>query len=241
MEHPVRFGETSIMTEQLSPAPPGPQGEHQGAHPAPLPAHELRSDARDNRDRILQVARKVFAEEGIDVSMREVARRAEVGPATLYRRFPTKEALVTEAFREQMTICTAIVDDGLADPDPWRGLSEAIEQVCVMHAQDRGFTAAFVSAFPQAVDFAQERARALRSLAELIRRAKESGCLRRDVVLDDVVLLIMANSGIRATSRQAAVAASRRFVALQLRSLSARPDDGPLPPAVRLPLMAAIL
>jgi AcrR family transcriptional regulator len=210
------------------------------SQPAPHPSHELRSDARDNRDRILQVARKVFAEEGIGVSMREVARRAGVGPATLYRRFPTKEALVTEAFAEQMTHCGAIIEEGLADPDPWHGFRTVIEEVCVMHAMDRGFTAAFITAFPKAVDFAQERARALGALAELIQRAKDAGDLRRDFVVDDLIMLIMANSGIRATSRAAAVAASRRFVALQLRSISARPAGGPLPPAVRLPLLAAL-
>ncbi len=186
------------------------------------------------------MARKTFAEQGIDVPMRELARRAGVGPATLYRRFPTKEALVTEAFGEQMATCTSIVEQGLADPDPWHGLSTVIEEVCVMHAVDRGFTAAFVTAFPQAVDFAQERTRALRALGELIRRAKETGGLRRDFVLDDLIMLIMANSGIRATSRKAAVAASRRFAALQIQSISARPDIAPLPPAVRLPLLAAI-
>jgi len=200
----------------------------------------MRSDARDNRDRILQVARKVFAEEGIGISMREVARRAGVGPATLYRRFPTKEALITEAFSEQMTTCNTLVEEALADPDPWRGFRTVIEEVCVMHAMDRGFTAAFITAFPKAVDFAKERTRALRALAELIQRAKDAGDLRRDFVLDDAILLIMANSGIRATSREAAVAATRRFVALQLQSISARPAGGPLPPAVRLPLMAAV-
>jgi len=204
------------------------------------PRHDLRSDARDNRDRILQVARAAFAQEGIGVSMREVARRADVGPATLYRRFPTKEALVTEAFAEQMATCRRIVEGGLHDPDPWHGLSTVIEEVCVMHAVDRGFTAAFVTAFPKAADFAQERTHALRCLGELIQHAKDSGSLRRDFVLDDLIMLIMANSGIRATSRKAAVAASRRFVALQLRSIAARPDGAPLPPAVRLPLLAAL-
>ena len=212
----------------------------QPAPAAPHPSHELRSDARDNRDRILQVARKVFAEDGIGISMREVARRAGVGPATLYRRFPTKEALVTEAFAEQMTTCSALVEEALDDPDPWHGFRTVIEEVCVMHAMDRGFTAAFISAFPKAVDFAQERTRALRALAELIQHAKDTGDLRRDFVLDDAILLIMANSGIRAASREAAVAASRRFVALQLQSISTHPDGGPLPPAVRLPLMAAL-
>lgn len=216
MEHPVHFPEMRVMT------------------------HQLRSDARDNRDRILEVARTAFAEEGLDVSMRELARRAEVGPATLYRRFPTKETLITEAFGEEMAACTAIIEEGLADPDPWHGLRTVIEHVCVMHAMDRGFTAAFITTFPGAVDFAAERTRAMRSLAELIQRAKDSGGLRRDFVLDDLVLLIMANSGIRADSRASAVAAARRFAALLTRSISARPDDAPLPPAVRMPLMAAL-
>jgi hypothetical protein len=51
--------------------------------------HNLRSDARDNRELILATARAVFAAEGLNVPMREIARRAGVGTATLYRRFPT--------------------------------------------------------------------------------------------------------------------------------------------------------
>ena len=78
----------------------------------------LRSDALDNRERILDAARAVFAAEGLDVPMREIARRAGVGPATLYRRFPTKQALAAEAFTDQMHACHAIVEEGLADPDP---------------------------------------------------------------------------------------------------------------------------
>jgi AcrR family transcriptional regulator len=237
VEQTVRFGEASAMTNPLTQAPvPEAAVPEAAAQPAPA----LRSDARDNRERILQVARTTFATEGIGVSMREVARRAGVGPATLYRRFPTKEALVTEAFGEQMVRCTTIVEGGLADPDPWHGFRTVIEQVCVLHALDRGFTAAFVTAFPQAVDFAKERTSVLRSLAELIQRAKDAGDLRRDFVLDDLIMLIMANSGIRATSREAAAAASRRFAALAIQSISARPAVAPLPPAVRLPLMAAM-
>jgi AcrR family transcriptional regulator len=83
--------------------------------------HALRSDARDNRELILDAARRIFAAEGLDVPMREIARRAGVGPATLYRRFPTKEKLITEAFTGQIRTCHAIVDEGLADPDPWHG------------------------------------------------------------------------------------------------------------------------
>ncbi|WP_181019986.1 TetR/AcrR family transcriptional regulator [Nonomuraea typhae] len=202
--------------------------------------HSLRSDARDNRERILAAARTAFAEQGLDVAMREIARRAEVGPATLYRHFPTKEAPVTDVFTEQMTVCVTIVEEGLADPDPWRGFCQMIERMCAQQARDQGFTAAFVSAFPRATDFAAGRERTLGKIAELARRAKAEGGLRPDFVLDDLIMVLMANGGIRTTSPAAAVAASRRFAALLIQGLRAEPPVLPLPPAVRLPLTTVI-
>src|ERR1700683_1510548 len=91
--------------------------------------HTLRSDARHNREIILDAARTLFAAEGLHVPMREIARRAGVGPATLYRHFPTKETLVTEALAGQMHACRAIVDEGLADPDPWHGFWLVIARI----------------------------------------------------------------------------------------------------------------
>ncbi|MGH3499533.1 MAG: TetR/AcrR family transcriptional regulator [Nocardioidaceae bacterium] len=196
--------------------------------------HTLRSDARDNRERILDAARVVFATEGLNVPMREIARRAEVGPATLYRHFPTKEELATEAFTDQMRACQTIAENGLADPDPWHGFCLVIEKVCALHARDRGFTAAFISTFPHAMDFAASRERALGAVAELARRAKHTGHLRPDFVLDDLILMLMANSGIRASSPAARVTASRRFAALAIQGFQTSPTHSPLPPAARL-------
>lgn len=196
-----------------------------------------RSDAVDNRERILEAARALFATEGLNVPLREVARRAEVGPATLYRHFPTKEILATEAFAEQMRTCQVVVDEGLADPDPWRGFCSVIEKICELHARDRGFTAAFVSAFPKAVDFTAARDHALKAIAELAGRAKDSGELRPDFVLDDLILMLMANNGIQAASAAARVAASRRFAALVIEAFRAVPERSPLPPVARLALV----
>ena len=81
--------------------------------------HNLRSDALDNRERILDAPRAAFVAEGLNVPVREIARRAGVGPVTLYRHFPTKQLLATAAFTDQLYACRAIVDEGLADPDPW--------------------------------------------------------------------------------------------------------------------------
>ena len=197
--------------------------------------HKLRSDASDNRVRILAAARVAFATEGVDVPIREIARRAQVSVATVYRRFPTKEALFTEAFAEQMAMCSTIVEEGLAVADPWRGLCLVIENLMTAHALDRGFHAV-ISQLSLTVDFTAGRDRTLRMLLELVRRAKEVGELREDIVLEDIVLAMMANDGIRADSPEMRAAASRRFAALMIRSFRVNPVPVPLPPAVRLPL-----
>ncbi|WP_409493080.1 TetR/AcrR family transcriptional regulator [Amycolatopsis sp. cmx-11-12] len=196
-----------------------------------------RSDALDNRERILEAARALFATEGLNVPLREVARRADVGPATLYRHFPTKEILATEAFADQMRVCHDVVDEGLADPDPWHGFCSVIERICELHSRDRGFTAAFVSTFPRAVDFTADRDYALKAIAELAGRAKDAGKLRSDFVLDDLVLMLMANNGIQASSPAAQVAASRRFAAFVIQAFQAAPEQAPLPPVARLALV----
>ncbi|GAA1017997.1 TetR family transcriptional regulator [Acrocarpospora pleiomorpha] len=206
-----------------------------------MPSAALRVDAQRNRDRIVEVARETFAALGLDVPMRAIARRAGIGPATLYRHFPTKESLITEVFAEQVAACVSAVDDALADPDPWRGFCAVIEKACAMQAVDRGFTAAFLGAFPDAIDFGRELDHNVRGFAELTRRAKESGQLRADFTHDDLKLLIMANGGISAASPDATAAASRRLVALLLQSLRAHPVDPPepLPPPAALSLHRA--
>ncbi|MCR6487422.1 TetR/AcrR family transcriptional regulator [Amycolatopsis sp. OK19-0408] len=182
-----------------------------------------RSDARDNRERILDAARRVFVTDGVAVPVREIARRAEVGPATVYRHFPTKETLVAEAYTEQLRAWRAAMAEGLADPDPWHGFRVAVEKLCRLQARDHGFATAFKAAFPRAVDFAALRADSLSAAAELVRRAKDAGHLRPDVVLDDLVLMIMAASGIQASTPAARMAASRRFAALVVEAFRAAP------------------
>jgi AcrR family transcriptional regulator len=197
----------------------------------------LRVDARQNRDRIVDAARETFAAEGLDVSMTRIARRAGVGVATLYRRFPTKVALVKEVFAEQLEACTGELGRAAEDPDPWRGFCRAVEKLCEMQARDRGFSAAFLTAFPDAVPVDEMRAGAEDAFTRLVERAKGTGVLRPDFTTDDLTLVLMANNGLVTDSEEAAVAASRRLAAYFLQAFQAR---GPLPPPVHLGLRDAI-
>jgi len=138
----------------------------------------LRIDARENRDRVLDAARELFAERGIEVTMRDIARRAEVGPATLYRRFPTKRALMDDAFASEMHECRAIVVECSADPDPWRGFASVIERITELNVRNNGFVDAFLSANPEFERIATHRASLFRMLTDLAGRARRAGGLR---------------------------------------------------------------
>ncbi|MEU8356713.1 helix-turn-helix domain-containing protein [Nonomuraea sp. NPDC048882] len=199
------------------------------------PDADLRADARHNRERILGAAREAFATRGLDVPMAAIARRAGVGVATLYRRFPSRESLVVEVFADQLTACASTVDDALADPDPWRGFTTAIEEICAMQLADRGFAAAFMTTFPTATDYEHTRAHAEGRFAELVRRAKEAGRLRADFDPADLVLLLKAVCGVTVDAGEAAAASSRRLVAYLLQSFEAG-HTAPLPPPPPLDL-----
>jgi AcrR family transcriptional regulator len=192
--------------------------------------HNLRADARENRDRILDAARTLFSERGLEASMREVARRAGVGPATLYRRFPTKQALIDAVFADELRACRRIVADGCADPDPWRGLSSVIEELSVLNVGNRGFVDAFMSARPQTSVFFHHRAALVSQLGALASRAKRAGRLRHDFAVDDLVLVLLAARGLSSTHAAIRTAAARRFAALLLDAFRENTTNGTLPP-----------
>ncbi|MDI2031645.1 TetR/AcrR family transcriptional regulator [Saccharopolyspora sp. TS4A08] len=189
----------------------------------------LRADARENRDRILGTARELLSERGLGISMRDVARHAGVGPATLYRRFPTKQVLVDAAFADELRACRQIVEDGCADPDPWRGLTTVIEGLSVLNARNRGFVDAYMSAGGRTSLFARHRSAVLRQLEALAARAKRDGSLRTDFSVDDLVLVLLAGRGLSSTSPEVRTDAARRFAALALDAFRADSGNGALP------------
>ncbi|MFG1665274.1 TetR/AcrR family transcriptional regulator [Streptomyces sp. Y7] len=189
----------------------------------------LRADARRNRERVLVAARAVFADHGIDAPMATVARRAGVGVATLYRHFPTRDDLVRSAFARQMDTCARALTEALADPDPWRGFQRLIETVCELQREERGFPAAFVSAFPDSSgEHARVRERAERDFRTLVRRAQAAGALRADFHPSDLVVALLSHCGL-VTALPDDRAASRRLVAYLLQSFRAESALGALP------------
>jgi AcrR family transcriptional regulator len=190
----------------------------------------LRSDAERNRTLVLAAAHEVFAEQGLQAPMAEIARRAGVGIATLYRRFPTREDLITATFAVRMKAYADAIDQALQDLDPWRGFCAYIERVCEMQASDRGFTHVLTLTFPTAKAFEADRNRSYQGFSRLVRRAKETGRLRPDFSSEDMILLLMANAGVISATGESAPDAWRRLVAYMVQAFSAEHAE-PLPAA----------
>jgi AcrR family transcriptional regulator len=188
----------------------------------------LRADAERNRERVIDAAREVFAQHGLDASTNEIARHAGVGVATLFRRFPTRDDLIAAAFAEKMSDYVEAVGDALDDPDPWHGFCTYIERICQMQANDRGFADVLTMTFPTARAFEADRRRSGEALSKLIERAKATGRLRDDFAHQDVPLILMANAGIVTATRDAAPDAWRRLLGYILQSFAAEAAQ-PLP------------
>lgn len=190
-------------------------------HPDTLNNPSLRADAERNRQRIIEAARAVFAERGLDAPLDAIAARAGVGQATLYRRFPRREDLVVACFAPKLAEYAAAVEDALRAPDAWAGFCAFVERICGMQAADPGVQDVLTTTFPTARAVEAQRAHAFEQLTELIRRAQAQGALRPDFVPEDVVLLLMANAGVVQVMRAAAPDAWQRFVGLMLDGLRA--------------------
>ena len=165
-----------------------------GTRPTDVDASQirpLRADARRNRDRVLEAARAAFGAEGSDVSLDEIARRAGVGPGTVYRHFATKEALfeavVFDRIGELIQEARILSDD----PDPGRAFSTFVERLGREGARKRDLVEALASDGVQLQLGGAPIVRALTEvLAELLRRAQLAGAVRTDISVDDVLVLL---------------------------------------------------
>jgi AcrR family transcriptional regulator len=187
----------------------------------------LRKDAQRNRERLVEAARAVFAERGLDVALEEVARRAGVSIGTLYNRFPTRADLVAAVFADRAETVVQIAEHALRMDDAWAGFVHFVEQVCRMQAADRGFNDLSARSIPQAAP-TPNHLRGYELMTEVVDRARRSGGLRPDFVLSDMAFVTWAiTRTIEATADENAEA-WRRHLGLILDGLRA-PAAHPLP------------
>jgi AcrR family transcriptional regulator len=173
----------------------------------------LRRDAERNRERILTAARRLFSETGLAVSHNDVARAAEVGVGTVYRRFPRKEDLLLALFEDQVERVVQLAEVAAAGDDPWQGLYVFIEATLEMQAEDRGLQEFLLG--PQAAALAgRANERITPVVSDLLARAKALGQVRTDVEVADVAIVPIMVGAVMDRSRGVAPEAWRRVLAL---------------------------
>jgi len=187
----------------------------------------LRADARRNRAAVIAAAKKLFADEGLEAQMPDVARAANVGVGTVYRHFPTKDQLIAAIAEEHFDRLADRARDDLEQPDAWEGLCDFIRFATQIQADDRGLCEVMGSR-PEAMD-AAARAAGLGELCdELVKRAQRSGQLRPDLDWEDVPMVVCGLGRVTHGSPPPSVGRWPRLVEIILDGLRA-PGSGSLP------------
>src|SRR5258708_12318322 len=152
----------------------------------------LRAEPRRNRERILQSARAVFAESGAEAQIDDVARHAGVGVGTVYRHFPTKQALVTELVRQTFRLFTGWAREALeAGGEPFALIEGLLRRIAETAAGDAGVQYALASTAGQApAEAPAEQDELIAVIAELIDRARRAGTIRPGIEAIDIAMLI---------------------------------------------------
>jgi AcrR family transcriptional regulator len=149
----------------------------------------LRDDARRNYERIVTAAESVFAERGLDAPISEIAQRAGVGEATLYRRFESKADLIYELYARRLRTLEPDVARAFGREDAREGLLEVFRVTLELLARDRGFTEAALRLGPDAVPRDVHDA-FFAPLAQLLARAQAQGTIRNDIDAADLPILL---------------------------------------------------
>jgi AcrR family transcriptional regulator len=154
--------------------------------------HRLqRADARVNHDKLVAAARALFADKGTSAPLEEVAERAGVGIGTLYRHFPTRQALLEAVYVDEVEAMARAADE-LADLPPWEALSRWLHQYVGFAATKRALNEALMETDPNSGVLHTCRTAILGAGTALVERAQRAGVVRNDTNVVDVVRMVGA-------------------------------------------------
>ncbi|MFD5748579.1 TetR/AcrR family transcriptional regulator [Streptomyces sp. NPDC127033] len=189
----------------------------------------MRQDAQRNRERVIAAARAVYAEQGVEAPLDVIARRAEVGNATLYRRFPDRAALIEAVFGDALAATIEAGERARKAADPWAGLVAYLERTFTGLAMDRGVTDLMTTAMPGVPTLEALHVHNAATIGALLARCREEGTVRDDVSVEDVLFALAALGRAVPAAETAASGSWRRLLAVfldGLRAEGARPLPG---------------
>ncbi|MGH2946692.1 MAG: TetR/AcrR family transcriptional regulator [Solirubrobacteraceae bacterium] len=187
----------------------------------------LRADARRNREKVLAAARAVFAEQGREAQVDDVARRADVGVGTVYRHFPTKEALLQALSDELFAVVAVYARQMLTLDDAWAAFEKVMWFGGEKTAGDRAFSEILAAQRDAQARRCPGQEDLIVTVGELMRRAQEAGQMRPDAMIEDIPLL-MCGLGNASGMEHPCPDAWRRHLRIVLDGLRAAAASRPL-------------
>ena len=192
------------------------------------PRRALRKDAERNRRRVLDSARVLFAERGLEATLNDVAHHANVGVGTVYRRFATKEELLEAIFEESIEQVAGIAELASRQEDSWDGLVYFVEQSCELTATDRGLREMLYSKAYGGYRVERARVRLDPLVCALVQRARRDGYLRPEVTPSDMPIVSLLAGAVVEWAGHVEPQLWRRYVALLLEGMRAHPGQRPV-------------
>jgi AcrR family transcriptional regulator len=156
---------------------------------APAVEVRQRADARRNHKRVLDAAREQFAEHGVEAQVDDIARAAGVGVGTVYRHFPTKDALLEALAADRFIRLTEWAQEALDAGDAWEGFCAFLRRSAELQANDRALSA-LMSERDSFEGAARESEQLIAATQALVDRAQRSGELRPEITANDVAMLM---------------------------------------------------
>ena len=196
----------------------------------------MRQDARRNSEKLAAAALEVFAEQGLDAPLGEIAARAGVRPGTIYNRFGGRSALIDSVMPSILAErIQGFVRDAEATDDPWEAFAGYVTSVCAMQATDSALNDAVSRRITDAEQLTAICDAQLEWIRPLVERARQAGVLRPDFATEDLSFLFWSTANVVRATARTAPDAWRRSLALTLDGLRTGPPRplpvGPLTPA----------
>ncbi|MFG2651430.1 TetR/AcrR family transcriptional regulator [Streptomyces sp. NPDC048436] len=188
----------------------------------------MRQDALRNRELVLAAAREVYAEQGVEAPLDVIARRAGVGNATLYRRFPDRAALIEAVFHDALAAAMQAGEEARRASDAWAGLTGYAADVFAGMAADRGAVELMTTPITGVPSLDALHVHNADTYRLLLGRCRADGTVRDDVTVEDLLLALAALGCALPATEAAAPGSWRRLLALLLDGLR-NVDSEPLP------------
>jgi AcrR family transcriptional regulator len=177
-------------------------------------APTLRADAARNLELILEAADEAFAEKGHDACVADIATRAGVGQATIFRRFETKDDLIAAVFERKIEQFLAVAQAANRKRRAWDGLMEFMAAATELHRRDRGFFESMAEQLLKNDHVAELKAQALVAITELVERAHAEGDLRDDISAQDIGAFCVAAAQAGRMGPNAGPRAAKRYLSV---------------------------